>query len=282
MSQTYDNVEIIVINDKSPETVSIRSIVDSYQNNKIRYFENDENIGGKDPACNWNKCLSYAKGDFFCLLCDDDLYEPSFVEEMIALAKLYPECNVFRARCSIVDESGVLYDFYPSSPQWETAEDYMMHVFNGLRRQSISEFMLRTQHIRNVGGYAHLPLAWQADYVSIIKFGQSGGIASTNKSLVSFRMSGQNISSRSSENGIRKIEANQIAYKLFHDFIAKTSDKSLLPYLNESLKVWKYRVDSSVIKYLTIRTKVKLLKELHKFNINSKAYLKGLMLSFFE
>ena len=279
LAQTYKNTEIIVVNDVSPETDNIVSIVDSFSDNRIRYYDNEVNLGGGDPANNWDKCLSFAKGEYFCLLCDDDIYKPTFIEELLTLTNQFPNSNVFRARCSIIDESGALHDFYPSSPLWETAEDYLMHVLNGFRRQSISEFMLRTQHVRTVGGYAHLPLAWQADYVSIIKFSQSGGIASTNKPLVNFRMSGQNISSMSSENGIRKIEANMIAYKLFHDFISQKSDNTLLPYMNKSLNDWKYRADSSVIKYLTIRTKVNLLKDMHKYSIDIKAYLKGVMLS---
>ena len=49
--------------------------------------------------------------------------------------------------------------------------------------------------------------------------------------------------------------------------------------MNKSLNDWKYRADSSVIKYLTIRTKVNLLKDMHKYSIDIKAYLKGVMLS---
>ena len=279
LAQTYENTEILVVNDMSPETGEILSIIDSFSNSKIQYFENDVNLGGKDPANNWDKCLSYAKGDFFCLLCDDDIYEPTFVEEMLNLAKQYPKCNVFRSRCSVIDESGSPHDFYPSSPQWESSEDYMLHVFNGYRRQSISEFLLRTQHVRGLGGYAHLPFAWQADYVSIIKFALSGGITSTNETLVHFRMSGQNISSRSSENGKKKIEANFVAYNMFKEIIYNKPDNILLILCQDKLNEWKYKEDCNVIKFMRFKHIIEMFFCLRKYNIEVKAYLKGLLLS---
>ena len=102
LQQTYSNIEVIVVNDKSPYDIS--SIVRSFNDRRIRYYENEENIGGKDLVAQWNRCLSYAKGEYFCLLCDDDIYTPTFVEEMLRLAEKYPNCNVFRGRAVVIDK----------------------------------------------------------------------------------------------------------------------------------------------------------------------------------
>lgn len=205
IQQSYTNVEIIIVNDKSPNDIT--SIVKTFDDKRIRYYENEVNIGGNDLVAQWNKCLSYAKGEYFCLLCDDDIYAPTFVEEMLSLAKKYPNCNVFRGRAVIIDREGIKTTKYPISPEHENLDSYIWNVSHFRRKQTVSEFMLNTEHIRKVGGYYSIPLAWGADYVSTYRFAEEGGIASSPKELVFFRMSGENISSEHEKNFLCKLDA---------------------------------------------------------------------------
>ena len=41
LSQTYENIEVVVVNDQSPEDVA--SVVSQFDDPRIRYFENKEN-----------------------------------------------------------------------------------------------------------------------------------------------------------------------------------------------------------------------------------------------
>ena len=107
INQTYNNIEILIVDDKSP--YDVYSIVNTFNDSRIRYIRNSENIGGEDPANNWNKCLREAQGDYFCLLCDDDLYMPTFVEMMLKLATKYEHTHIFRSRVSVIDIEGKRY-----------------------------------------------------------------------------------------------------------------------------------------------------------------------------
>lgn len=208
LNQTVSDFELIIVNDKSPEDVD--TIVSSFCDSRIRYYTNEENIGNKDIVANWNKCLSYAKGEYFCLICDDDCYAPTFLEEMLRLAKQYPQCNVFRSGVQIVDKAENVYDYYPSSPEWECSEDYMWHVFRGYRCQTVSEWFYRRQPIVDLGGYVSLPLAWYSDFLTTFKLSLKGGIVSTSKHLVSFRMSGENITSQLDSRSRVKMESSRL------------------------------------------------------------------------
>lgn len=220
LNQTYKNIELHIVNDCSPEDVD--SIVQKYKADpRLYYHKNEKNIGSEDPVANWNKCLFYAKGEFFSLLCDDDVYAPSFIEEMINLAYKYPNTNVFRSRVKIVDSNGIMDNMYPSAPEWECYVDYMWAIISGYRLQTISEFMYRTIYIKQSGGYIPLPKAWCSDHASIIKFAKNGGIATCNKLLVNFRMSGLNISSCKSKNVREKIKAQVLYYKLISNFLTE-------------------------------------------------------------
>ena len=193
VEQTYQETEIIVVNDQSPEDVEM--VVKSFNDSRIRYHKNERNLGKNDPSRNWNECLRRARGEWFCLLCDDDQYAPSFLETMMQLSVRYPECNVLRSGVSVIDGEGRETSRYPTSPEFETIEEYMWALFHGQRRQTISEFLLRRQTVRQAGGYVNLPYAWGSDNLSIFRFGLQGGIASTSLPLTVFRDSGENISS---------------------------------------------------------------------------------------
>ena len=62
IAQTYTNYELIIVNDASPQ--DINSIVNSYHDERIRYYINNVNIGGEDLVEQWNHCITYAKGDY--------------------------------------------------------------------------------------------------------------------------------------------------------------------------------------------------------------------------
>lgn len=194
LAQTYEDWELIVVDDCSP--ADIKGIVGKFNDPRIRYYKNEHNIGGDDPSYNWDRCVSYARGEFFCLLCDDDLYYPTFLEEMMKLTEQFPDCHVFRARAQFIDGHGKMLRKYPSPPLWESCEDYIWHMLQGLRMQSISEWMISRQRIEEKGGYVHFPRAWTSDMVSVYRFSVEGGIASCYKILVYFRYSGLNITSQ--------------------------------------------------------------------------------------
>ena len=219
LRQTYDNFELIIVNDCSPEPID--DIVGSYHDDRIRYYVNEQNIGGKDPVANWNRCLSYAKGEFFALLCDDDLYSPTFLETLLKLAALYPDVDVFRSGVKLINGKNETMDFFPSSPTWESAELYLWHIVSGVRRQTISEFLYRKKRLDELHGYVSFPKAWCADFASVVLFASKGGIVSTTEWLSSFRMSGENLSTEGHRNAVEKIVAHTLFTGWIHDFVAR-------------------------------------------------------------
>ena len=193
LGQTHPNIEVVIVNDRSPEDIG--AVVRQFSDSRIRYFVNEENVGRGDPSKNWNVCLRRAKGEWFCLLCDDDQYAPTFVETLLQLSERYPQCNVFRSCVRVTDGEYMEVSRYPVSPEWETTEQYMWAFYHSQRRQTITEFMLRTSAMRDAGGYVNLPYAWGADNLSVFQFALQGGIASTSECLAVFCDSGENISS---------------------------------------------------------------------------------------
>src|SRR5258708_9139005 len=72
LKQSFQNFEIIVSNNCS--TDETRDVVRSFSDKRIRYYENNKNIGGEP---NMKKAMSYARGKYIFTMGDDDfiLYE---------------------------------------------------------------------------------------------------------------------------------------------------------------------------------------------------------------
>ena len=268
LSQTYANIEVVVVNDQSPEDID--AIVQSFHDARLRYYVNEHNLGAKDPSANWNECLRRAKGDYFCLLCDDDFYAPTFIEELMQLSERHPDCRVFRSGVRIIDAEGAEIDRYPSSPEWESVEDYIWHVYHGFRRQTISEFMLRRDGMEENEGYVRLPYAWGSDNLSIYHFALQGGIASTTQRLTTYRDSGSNLSSDQKE-----MDEKMLAFKEYiqqtKDFITSNHfDKELLPvveqYYQQAIVGHMYEADKKAL--------TRMLMHRKDFGISTKNIMK--------
>ena len=78
LAQTYKNIEIIVVNDGSPDEGKTREVALSY-GDKIRYFEKEN--GGCASALNFG--MSVMQGEWFSWLSHDDLYCPEKIEKML-------------------------------------------------------------------------------------------------------------------------------------------------------------------------------------------------------
>ena len=211
LAQTYSNFELIIVNDKSPEDID--GIISSYNDQRIRYYKNDYNLGKKSIVHNWNKCLSYAQGEFFTLLCDDELMESTFLEKMLQLTLKYPQHNVFKSRTKIINSINktIIGESIPW-PEYESFKDLLDNMILGNRKHTISEFIYRTNHIKKLNGYIVYPVGYYADGASLLIFCNGEGIISSSECLITFRKSEENISTNSKYN-IEKAKAALIYFK---------------------------------------------------------------------
>lgn len=192
LSQTYTDFELIVINDNPGS--KIKSIVKHYIiDSRIHYYENEKNIGGKDLIGHWNNCIKYATGEYLVLASDDDVYEPSYLDEMVVLTKRYPNSDLYYCRIKYIDEQGQILQISQPALEYETSIDFIYQRLFWGRKQALQEFLFRVSAMKKHGGFVNFPLAWYSDDATLAIM-SSNGVAYCGKTLFGMRMSGINIS----------------------------------------------------------------------------------------
>lgn len=84
LANTYKNIEIIIIDDKSTDK-SIE-IINKFLNDKIRLYENKENSG---TYYSRNKGILMSKGGYILFVDGDDYIDSTYIEEMVGSLKKY-------------------------------------------------------------------------------------------------------------------------------------------------------------------------------------------------
>lgn len=111
LGQSYENIEILVVNDGSSDSGKTRDIALSYSD-KIRYFEKEN--GGCATALNVG--ISNMRGQYFSWLSHDDKYLPDKIEHQInSLRQLSNKKTIIYGGYQVIDkDSKILYPVCPN------------------------------------------------------------------------------------------------------------------------------------------------------------------------
>lgn len=161
LRQSYPNVEAVVSDNASPDDTAAR--VSAIADDRIVFIRQPRNLG---MTGNFNACLQAASGEFFLMLSDDDMLEPTAVEKLVAPFRAHTNSpapssvGVVWCPVKILDGAGAeKYATAAGPPQeagWELAEG----LFRGTRGPRFCSVMVRRADAMARGGYhdAHGPI----------------------------------------------------------------------------------------------------------------------------
>lgn len=105
LHQTYRNIELILSDnastDATPEICKRYAAADQ----RVRYTRLPENIGGVPNA---NRAFSLASGTYYMLAADDDIWQPTYVEECVRYLESDPNTVLVCSEMAIIDETGTI------------------------------------------------------------------------------------------------------------------------------------------------------------------------------
>lgn len=197
-NQTYRDFKVIVSDDCSPE--ELKPIYDKVCGDDPRFTfrRNEENMGSKSLVSHWNLLVDMCDTEWLIMAGDDDVYDPTFLDEMNRLSEKYPKVDLLHARARVIDADGEVikldsaYDEYVSQIEFLAFLGKIDHI------ECVGNYVYRTSVLKKQGGFVDLPLAWASDAATNNKMSREGCATSVNF-LFHFRMSGVNISSTGNE-----------------------------------------------------------------------------------
>ena len=195
LNQTYKGFKVIIKNNalNFDEKKQISEICKVYTKlSNFEYFESEKKL---DISLNFNSILDKVTTDFFMILSDDDILNPDFIKNIDKLTLKYNNINLFHCRVEIIDEYGKISSITPICPEFETEFDFIYSRLIGIRHQFLSDFVVRTDLLKNVGGFQILNSGWGLDDITWLKL-SSPGVAYTNYFGLKYRSSNYNLTSQ--------------------------------------------------------------------------------------
>ena len=217
LQQTYDNYEIIIVNDHSPHDLD--TIVNQFNDDRIHYYKNEIRFGAEHVVGNWNKCLEYASGDYVMCIGDDDRLKPNCLEDYTNLIKKHPDLHIYHTRMEIIDEQSRVITIQEDRPETESAYSMIWHFWHG-RRQVIGDWLFNTEHLKKRGGFISFPYGWNSDNISAFAMAAEQGVANTHYPGFQYRETSINITSKHTSDAVKgKIRAWKEARKWYETFL---------------------------------------------------------------
>lgn len=222
LAQTYRDFELVIVDDKSPE--GLYEIIKEYKweptfealpdggqkwlvdGIPVRYYQNAENLGGKDLVAAWNHAMEYATGEWCVLASDDDVYMPEYLEEMMRLHVKYPQSDLIHCRIVAIGGGGETQWIGWPRAEFENGIAMIYHATVMRLEQRMGDLMFRKEALMKLGGIPYNPTAWYTDLMTAVILSQKNGAVCSSRILYKFRVSGENISSRYDDVAV-KIEA---------------------------------------------------------------------------
>ena len=216
LQQTVSDFELIIVDDASP--YHLETIVNRYDDQRVIFHKNKENIGGKNLVENWNKCIKYAKGDYVILASDDDIYSPLFLQQVDERVKEYPEVDIIRSRVNRIDSKGTITDIEQVYKPYMPFSEFVFYWSKGIIN-CIANYVFKRTSLLNAGGFVDMPCAWFSDDITVVNMAING-VATTEDALFYFRTSDKSVSwTFDKETVKKKWEANGMFYNWLNDTI---------------------------------------------------------------
>lgn len=260
VNQTYDDWELIVVNDGS--TDESENLILSYADSRIKYSKND---GNKGIVYTRNKMIYMAKGEYIAFLDSDDIAMPERLKQQVDFLDFNPEYAMCGAWGIMIDERGEQIKKINLATQDADIRYSLLFASTFIQ----SSVMIRKQVLRENSYNEEYPVA--EDYDLWCRLSRKYKLKNIAVHLTKYRWHGDNISQEKKalmDDVIKKIYKSQLSYLgveasdrelLLH---AAMRDKSLLnlsvnEYLAE-LKPWLRKIatvkNDKMTDKLTLRT----------------------------
>ena len=173
LNQTFNDIEIIVSDDKSTDYT--REVVESFEDERIKYVRNE---GNKGPSATRNTAILASEGEYIAFLDDDDEWLPDKLQRQVeVLDKSQPNiCGVYSNRLFIDKKSSKVLSDNPGTDQLKGNLLYQLMIKSPIhtstvviRKRCLDEIGLFDETISYMEDrdlWIRLSIKWDFEYIS--------------------------------------------------------------------------------------------------------------------
>lgn len=226
LSQTYENIEIVVVNDGSNDNNLTEEIAKSY-GNRIVYLKKEN--GGVASALNYG--IEKMHGEYFSWLSHDDLYLPDkILKEIETLTNLEDKCTIIGCNVDIVNSSKELikHNHIPDCAKRSVTSYLAFDQTVGLNGCSL----LIHKDLFKIYGSFNLKLKVTQDYDMWYRLAKNVNFKFIDDNLVLSRQH----ENQGSKTMIKEVDAE--VDKLHGNFIKKLTSDELISYVDNNIDLY--------------------------------------------
>ena len=221
LNQTFRNFELILLDDCSKD--NSREILLSYKDHPLvsHVVLNEQNTG--NTFLQWEKGVALAKGKYIWIAESDDYADESFLDTMMAVFSIHPDCVMVRSGSYLTNQNGRIL-----LKDWDVwKEDEAVHYYKG--EDYIRHNMLHFNYVYNASmvvfrkdvfqkiDKSYQQLRYTGDWQCWIEFLEHGPICEYRRKLNYFRQHLNKVSARSNSTNKGIIDQVKVlAYTLDH------------------------------------------------------------------
>lgn len=259
LNQTYSDFEFIIINDGS--TNNAKEVILSYQDERIKYYENSKNLGVIKTL---NKGLVLADGEYIARMDSDDISNPKRLE--ISLNFMEENPDVGAAGCHAV--ATPLKYKYATPCQNETITPFLRYIANCMMHPTmiIRKSILEEHNLRYDANYIHCE-----DYKLWIEMDKHSRLANIPKVLLTHRIYDNAVSVKYAE--LQQYIADKILWENLLEeygsrniFLKKVVDKY---FSKQKISVFDFCVILSIIKKIDKKLRKELTPDFYSYIENT-------------
>jgi glycosyltransferase involved in cell wall biosynthesis len=250
LGQTYDNLELIVIDDAS--TDGTWAVLQSFADARMRLLRHETNQGAHATL---NEALGLARGAFIAIINSDDVYYPTRLHKVVSCMTANPGLGACFTRYDFIDEAGRLVcdsdslakDFPDAAKSMGMPAEVLAYnesqVLSLLARNflhSTSNLVCRREAIDQVGPFRDFRYVHDHDW--FLRLSYRFPIEIIPEGLLGYRFHGTNTLAESAAASVAETAAMLAEFFLTHELKSMRHDspvfKTVLGYLLENFKAY--------------------------------------------
>jgi len=260
LNQTYQNFELIILDDNSPDEGASHRVIESYKDNPhvTHIVYNEVNSGS--PFKQWDKGINLAEGTLIWIAESDDYCDTSLLEKLVYEFKNDPMLTLAYSLSCKVNQNG---DKLPII-------SYKGHGVTRLKGSDyITRYMALDNHCKNASACLFKKEAYVrsnkqyttyragGDVLFWIEIAEQGNVAIINKELNYFRQHQNKVTPNSIRKGINYYEAKKTYEYIFSRFYISNFRKLLMlkniQYLMETSKFESNLIRNDLLDYWGVK-----------------------------